>query len=68
MEGMQIVVFSLNDEICGVDTSQVKEIVKYEEVSKMPRMPRFIDGVIYISRHIHKDNSNVVPTLSEGKS
>jgi len=46
MEGMQIVVFSLNDEICGVDTSQVKEIVKYEEVSKMPRMPRFIDGVI----------------------
>jgi len=36
MEGMQIVVFSLNDEICGVDTSQVKEIVKYEEVSKMP--------------------------------
>lgn len=46
MEGMQIVVFSLNDEICGVDTCQVKEIVKYEELSKMPKMPKFIDGVI----------------------
>ncbi|NMB32787.1 MAG: purine-binding chemotaxis protein CheW, partial [Clostridium sp.] len=46
MEGMQIVVFRLNDGICGVNTSQVKEIVKYEEITKMPKMPRFIEGVI----------------------
>lgn len=46
MEGMQIVVFALNDEVCGVDTTQVKEIVKYETITKMPNMPQFIDGVI----------------------
>ncbi|MFZ5989120.1 MAG: chemotaxis protein CheW [Bacillota bacterium] len=46
MEAMQVVVFSLNDETCGVDTSQVKEIVKYEELTKMPKMPKFVDGVI----------------------
>jgi purine-binding chemotaxis protein CheW len=46
MEGMQLVVFTLNDEVCGVDTTQVKEIVKYEKLTKMPNMPQFIDGVI----------------------
>jgi len=46
MEGIQIVVFTLNDEVCGVETSQVKEIVKFESISKMPNMPKFIDGVI----------------------
>lgn len=60
MEGMQIVVFSLNDEVCGVDSSQVKEIVKYEEVSKMPRMPRFIDGVINL-------RGKVVPIVNLNK-
>ena len=46
MEGMQIVVFCLNDGICGVDTSRVREIVKYEDITKMPKMPKFIEGVI----------------------
>ncbi len=46
MEGMQIVVFTLNDEVCGVDTTQVKEIVMYETLTKMPKMPQFIDGII----------------------
>lgn len=46
MEGIQVVVFTLNDEVCGVETTQVKEIVKYESVTKMPDMPNFVDGVI----------------------
>ena len=46
MEAIQIVVFSLNDETCGVDTSQVKEIIMYENLTKMPKMPDFVDGVI----------------------
>ncbi|WP_010252513.1 chemotaxis protein CheW [Acetivibrio cellulolyticus] len=47
MEGMQkIVVFTLNNEVCGVDTIQVREIVKYEEITKLPKMPQFIAGVI----------------------
>lgn len=46
MEGIQIVVFTLNDEVCGVETTRVKEIVKYGSITKMPNMPNFIDGVI----------------------
>ena len=46
MKEMQIVVFTLNGEVCGVDASQVKEIVKFEELTKMPKMPKFIDGII----------------------
>jgi purine-binding chemotaxis protein CheW len=43
---MQIVVFTLNGEVCGVDASQVKEIVKFEGLTKMPKMPKFIDGIL----------------------
>jgi len=43
---MQIVVFTLIGEICGVDASQVKEIVKFEGLAKMPKMPKFIEGII----------------------
>ena len=46
MKEMQIVVFTLNGEICGVDASQVKEIVKFEGLAKMPKMPKFIEGII----------------------
>ncbi|HHX18220.1 MAG TPA: purine-binding chemotaxis protein CheW [Clostridium sp.] len=46
MKEMQIVVFTLNGEVCGVDASQVKEIVKFEGLTKMPKMPKFIDGIL----------------------
>lgn len=46
MKEMQIVVFRLSSEVCGVNTSQVKEIVKFEELTKMPKMPNFIDGIL----------------------
>ncbi|MCX7843291.1 MAG: chemotaxis protein CheW [Clostridia bacterium] len=46
MAEMQIVVFSINNELCGAETSQVQEIVKYQEVAKVPKMPKFIDGII----------------------
>ena len=60
MDGIQIVVFSLNDEICGVETTQVKEIVKYESTTKMPNMPKFIDGVISL-------RGTVVPVVNLNK-
>jgi len=60
MEGMQIVVLCLNDGICGVDTSQVREIVKYEDITKMPKLPRFIEGVINL-------RGNVVPIVNLNK-
>jgi len=60
MEGIQIVVFTLNDEVCGVETTQVKEIVKYESITKMPDMPKFIDGVISL-------RGTVVPVVNLNK-
>lgn len=46
MSEMQIVVFSLNNETCGVESSQVQEIIKYQETARVPRMPKFIEGLI----------------------
>lgn len=60
MEGIQIVVFTLKDEVCGVETTQVKEIVKYESITKMPNMPNFIDGVISL-------RGTVVPVVNLNK-
>lgn len=52
MEELQIVVFALNNEMCGVDTMQVKEIVKYQDVTKAPQMPDFVEGLINLRGHV----------------
>ena len=46
MIDMQVVVFELLDELCAVETFQVKEILRYQEVTKIPEMPDFIEGMI----------------------
>jgi purine-binding chemotaxis protein CheW len=48
MSDLQIVVFTLNKEICGAETSQVKQIIKYQEVTKIPKMPKFVEGIIVL--------------------
>ena len=42
----QLVVFDLNQEACGVDISQVREIIRMQEITHVPRAPEFIEGVI----------------------
>lgn len=46
MKELQAIIFQLNDQICGADTSQVREIRKYTEVSKIPDVPEYIEGAI----------------------
>jgi purine-binding chemotaxis protein CheW len=46
MRDLKVVVFKLNNELCGVESDQVQEIVKYAETSKLPKMPKFIEGII----------------------
>ena len=48
----QLVQFKLGDEFFGVDVEQVREIVKYDEVTKVPRMPVFIEGVMNLRGQI----------------
>lgn len=57
MEEMQVVVFTLNNEYCGVETSQVQQILKYQDITKVPRMPKFVDGVINL-------RGKVVPVIN----
>ena len=42
----QLVVFDLNEEAYGVDISQVREIIRMQEITRVPRAPEFIKGVI----------------------
>ncbi|RCX16649.1 purine-binding chemotaxis protein CheW [Anaerobacterium chartisolvens] len=60
MSELQIVVFSLNNDLCGADTLQIKQIIKYQEVTKMPQMPEFVDGVVNL-------RGNVVPIINLNK-
>lgn len=43
---VQLVVFELGEEEFGVDISQVREIIKTVEITKMPNTPDFVNGVI----------------------
>ena len=45
-DDMQLVVFDLDNEEYGVEIGQVREIIKMEEISKIPRAPDYIEGVI----------------------
>ena len=42
----QVVVFDLNEEAHGVDISQVREIIRMEEITRVPRAPEFVEGII----------------------
>jgi len=42
----QIVVFSLHDQVYGVNIASVLEIIRTESVTKVPGTPVFIEGII----------------------
>ena len=42
----QLVVFDLADEGYGVDISSVREIIRMQEITKVPKAPDFVEGVI----------------------
>ncbi|MDA1129429.1 MAG: chemotaxis protein CheW [Chloroflexi bacterium] len=42
----QLVVFDLASETYGVDIGSVREIIRIQETTKVPRTPEFVEGVI----------------------
>jgi purine-binding chemotaxis protein CheW len=42
----QLVVFDLHSEAYGVDISAVREIIRMQEITRVPRAPEYIEGVI----------------------
>ncbi|MBO8181007.1 MAG: chemotaxis protein CheW [Archaeoglobus sp.] len=49
---LQLVIFNLGNERYGVETSQVKEIIRVEEITAIPNAPEFIEGVINLRGQI----------------
>ena len=43
---MQLVTFSLDQEEFGVDILKVQEIIRMMEITKVPKSPEFVEGVI----------------------
>lgn len=48
MDAMQLVVFGLNEETCGIDTSQINSILRYENIINISDMPEFIEGIVEV--------------------
>jgi purine-binding chemotaxis protein CheW len=42
----QLVVFDLADEAYGVDIGSVREIIRMQEITQVPRTPDYVEGVI----------------------
>lgn len=53
---LQLVTFNIGDEEFGVDILHVKEIIRMMEITKVPKSPEFVDGVINL-------RGNVVPII-----
>ena len=43
---LQLVIFDLAAETYGVDIGSVREIIRMQETTKVPRTPDFVEGVI----------------------
>ena len=48
----QIVSFLLGKEMFGVKVAQVREIGKVQDITRVPRMPEFIEGVVNLRGQI----------------
>ncbi len=49
---IQVAIFKLGDERYGVETSQVKEIIRVEEITSIPNAPDYVEGVINLRGQI----------------
>lgn len=45
-DSLQAVVFRLGDEEFGIDITQVREIDKLVRITRVPRVPAFVEGII----------------------
>ncbi|MFH1791755.1 MAG: chemotaxis protein CheW [Candidatus Omnitrophota bacterium] len=49
---IQLVIFRLADEEFGLEISQVREIIRIQDITPMPKAPDFIEGVINLRGQI----------------
>ena len=53
----QLVVFTLNDGAYGVDIGTVREIIRMQEITQIPKTPPYVEGVINL-------RGRVIPVLN----
>jgi purine-binding chemotaxis protein CheW len=46
MSMLKLVVFGVSNQLFGADSSQVFQIIRYQELTKVPRMPKFMEGIM----------------------
>ena len=46
MVGTQYVVFSINDQVFGIEIFKIKEVLSYRTITPLPRSTDFIKGII----------------------
>lgn len=51
-ESVQVIVFKLGEERYGVDISQVREIIRPTQITRIPNAPDFVEGVINLRGQI----------------
>jgi purine-binding chemotaxis protein CheW len=51
-EELQLVVFSVGREEFAVEVTQVREIMRMEEITRMPKSPQFVEGIINLRGQI----------------
>lgn len=49
---VQVIVFNLGDERYGVDISQVREIIRPSQITRIPNAPDYVEGVINLRGQI----------------
>ena len=57
--------FTLADEVYGVDISRIKEVLEYTTLTKVPRTPEFMCGVINLRGSVVLLNSDKVFSSDE---
>lgn len=72
---IQVVVFSLGDEQFAIDLFDVKEVVEYTTITKLPNVPQYVRGIIDLRGEIttiidlkHRLNITETKTVSVDSS
>lgn len=49
---IQVIVFNLGEEIYGVEISQIKEIILPTQITRIPNVPDFVEGILNLRGQI----------------
>ena len=57
---MSLVTFKISNELYGINIMEVREIIRFTDITPIPNSPEFVDGVITI-------RGEIIPIVDLGK-